>query len=111
MSTLMPSDDDLNPIPVLRLKQDGAHQIAAGAESQRNAVGFDPQTRVIGIYATGPVFLRTGDSSVTASTGDHYFPENVYYDLSLGDGRRSRHSHLAVVAAGDSCTLHISEKE
>lgn len=111
MSTLMPFDDDLNPIPVLRLKPNGAHQIAAGAASQRNVIAFDPQTRVIGIYATGPVFLRTGDADVTAATADHFFPENVYYDLALGDGRRSRHSYLAVIAAGDSCTLYISEKE
>jgi hypothetical protein len=90
---------------------DGAHRIAVGVASQRNAVAFDPRTRVIGIFATGPVFLRTGDDGVTASTDDHYFPENVYYDLSLGDGRRSRHSHLSAITASGSCTLYISEKE
>ncbi|EWY40653.1 hypothetical protein N825_34865 [Skermanella stibiiresistens SB22] len=111
MSTLMPYDDNLNPIPVLRLKPGGAHQILAGSTSTRNAIPFAPQTRVIGIFATGPLFIASGDAEVTASTADHYFPENTYYDIALGDGLRPCHSHLAVLAATGSCTVHISEKE
>jgi hypothetical protein len=111
MPTLMPFDDNLHPIPVLRFKEGGAHRIEAGAVSQRNATPFDSQTRVVGIFATGPVFLRTGGSGVSATATDHFFPENVYYDLALGDGRRAQHSHLAVVAASGDCTVYISEKE
>jgi hypothetical protein len=107
----MPFDDNLHPIPVLRFKEDGAHRIEAGSVSQRNATPFDPQTRVVGIFATGPVFLKTGNSSVTATAADHYFPGNVYYDLALGDSRRTQHTHLAVIAASDPCIVYISEKE
>jgi hypothetical protein len=107
----MPFDDNLNPIPTLGLKLGGAHQIMAGEASIRNVKPFDPQTRVIGIWSTGPIFLQTGDGGVTASSSDHYFPENVYYDLALGDSRRPHHSHLAVIAATASCVVYISEKE
>ncbi len=107
----MPFDDNLNPIPVLRFKQGGAHRIDAGDASQRNLIPFDQQTRVIGIFATGPIFLATGSDNVTATVEDHFFPENVYYDLALGDGQRPCHSHLAVIAASGPCVVYISEKE
>ncbi len=41
MSTLLPTDDDNNPIPAMRLKPGGAQSIAATASSARNATGFD----------------------------------------------------------------------
>lgn len=49
---------------------------------------------------------------MTAGTGDHVLPAGTYLYLSLGDGRLSRHSHIAVLAA-DSLpgTLHVSEME
>jgi hypothetical protein len=107
----MPYDDNLHPIPVLRLKPGGAHRISAGATSTPNSVPFDPNTRVVGIFATGPIFISSGDADVTASTADHYFPENTYYDIALGDSHRPRHSHLAVIAASGPCTVYVSEKE
>jgi hypothetical protein len=110
MSTFLPRDDDYQPIPALRLKAGGAQALGAGAVSVRSAA-FDPATRVVGLYATGPVFVRTGDASVTAGPGDHFFPEGFYYDLSLGDARQGRHSHLAVLSADADCILHLSEKE
>lgn len=112
MSTLMPRDDDYRVIPALRLKPGGAHAIPAGAASARNALPFAPDTRVVSVYATGPVFVRTGGADVTATPDDHYFPEGVYYDLSIGDDLRGRHTHIAVLRAGNAdCTLHVSEKE
>lgn len=112
MTTLLPRDDDYNAIPALRLRGGGAHAITAGATSARNAIPFAAGTRIIGIYATGPVHVRTGDADVTATADDHFFPEGVYYDLSVGDERRGRHSHIAVLSAGGAdCTLYVSEKE
>lgn len=63
-----------------------------------------------------PVFIRTGDGTVTAGPGDHYFPDGIYYDLSLGATAGGRHTHLAVTAAGGggtpaTGTLYVSEKE
>jgi hypothetical protein len=114
MSTLLPLDDDHRVIPALRLKPGGAHALPAGAASVRNAQPFAPDTRIIGVYATGPVYVRTGNATVTATAtaADHYFPEGVYYDLSMGDDRQGRHTHIAVLRAGTAdCTLYLSEKE
>lgn len=111
MPTLMPCDDDSNPIPALRLRPGGSHTIAATAASARNATPFSSDTRVIGIFATGPVIIRTGGADVTAEANDHYFPGGVYYDLSLGNRKQGRHTHLAVRRADTDCVLFVSEKE
>lgn len=112
MTTLMPKDDNEQAIPALRLRPGGAHQITVTASSRTNTTPFAETTRVIGVYATGPVFIRTGAAGVSAAASDHFFPGGVYYDISLGDRRHgTRHSHLAAVRADHDCTLYISEKE
>lgn len=111
MATLMPYDDNGHPIPALRLRAGGAHAIGVTDVSARNAVAFAPDTRVIGLYATGPVFLRQGDGAVSAGPGDHFLPAGVCCDLSLGDARQGRFTHVAAVRAGTDCTLYVSEKE
>ena len=111
MSTILPQDNNNHAIPVLRLKPGGAHAVAATAVSAR--VGpFDPATRVIGLYATGPVFVRSGDATVSAAATDHFLPEGFYYDISLGHPLAGPvHTYLAVLRADTDCTLYISEKE
>jgi hypothetical protein len=111
MATLMPRDDDHAPIPALRLRPGGAHTLAVGAASTRTATAFAAATRVIGLYATVPVHLQTGDDAVTASAADHYFPAGTYYDLSLGGDGRARDTHLAAIQADGPGTLYISEKQ
>ncbi len=111
MTTLLPRDDDNFPIPALSLRAGGAHAISATAASQRNATPFSADTRVIGLYATEPVYVRLGDASVTAATTDHYFPAGVYYDISLGNAKTDRATHIAVLKAGtNDGTLYVSEK-
>ena len=63
MTTLLPKDADNNAIPALRLKDSGAHVIAVSGTSARNSVAFSADTKVIGLYATGPVYLRLGDAT------------------------------------------------
>lgn len=112
MTTLLPKDADNNPIPALRLKSGGAHQITAGAVSAVNAVPFDAKTKVIGLYADGPVYIALGNADIEASATDHYLPEGVYYDIAISGGAKGPHAtHLAVLAAAAGCTLYISEKE
>ena len=114
MTTLLPRDDDNNAIPAMRLRDNGSHMIAATASSARNAVPFASTTRVVSVFATGPVFLHFGKSDVTAANTDHYYPGGVYYDFALSGGvpGKSQHStHLAVLAVGSNCTVYISEKE
>ena len=113
MPTLMPLDDDSNPIPALRLTDGGAHTVAVTATSARNSVAFQADTRVISVFATGPVFIRLGDSNVSAATTDHFFPGGVYYDIAIagGNGNSTQDRYIAVVRAETDCSLYISEKQ
>ena len=111
MSIIMPQDKDGNPVPAIRLKSGKAHTINSSASTARNSTAFDPDTRVISIYATEPVFVAFGDESVSASTADHYFPANVYYDFSIGGDKVGQYSHVAVMAASAAGVVYISEKE
>lgn len=113
MTTLMPKDADNNTIPALRLKSGGAHTIAATNTSVRNSVAFNAETRVISVYATGPVYLKFGGNTVEATSSDHYFPAGIYYDIAVGGGgaKGPQHTHVAVLRADSNCTVYISEKE
>ena len=105
-------DSDNNPIPAIRLKAlNGAHNIAAAGTSARNATAFDAATRVVSLYATGPVYIRFGGASVTASASDHYFPSGVYYDFSIGGDKVPHFTHVAVLRVSSDCNVYISEKE
>lgn len=106
----LPLDVNDNPIPALRLKSDGAHQIASGTSSVRNSTAFDAKTRVVGLYATQDVYVSFGDAAVTAGTSDHFFPAGLYYDIALG-GDGTRHStHIAVLQASQAGMVYVSEK-
>lgn len=111
MTTLLPRDADNIPIPALRLKDSAAHVIAAGATSARNATAFDAMTTIVGVYATVPVLIRFGDAAVTATGADHYFPAGVYYDFCIGNERTGHSAYLAVLAADETGTVYVSEKE
>lgn len=111
MTTLLPTDADDNPIPAVRLKNGGAHNIATSASSARNTTGFASDTRIISLYATQDVYIKFGDSSVTATASDHFFPKNVYYDLAVGGDRTMHYTHVAALQVSTGGTLYISEKE
>jgi hypothetical protein len=114
MTTLLPVDEDSNPIPAMRLRPGGAHTISATAVSARNAIAFDEATKVVSLFATGPVYVRFGADSVMAATTDHYFPQGLYYDFAVSGGefnKSPRHTHVAVKAADTDCTVYISERE
>lgn len=111
MPALLPVDCDNNPIPAVRLKPSGAHSIAATATTARNANAFAADTQIVSLYATGPVYVKFGDPSVTATTSDHYFPSGVYYDFSLGGDKVPHYTHVAVLRVSADCALYVSEKE
>jgi hypothetical protein len=111
MPTFLPTDMDDNVIPAVRLKPDGAHTINVSGTSARNSTAFDAETRIVSLYATGPVFVKFGDATVTATTSDHYFPTGVYYDFAIGGGKVGHYTHVAALQADSSCELYVSEKE
>lgn len=111
MTTLMPTDDNNNPIPALRLKSGGAHSIAASSVSARNATAFDAGTQIVSLYATVPVFVAFGSSTVTATPSDHYFPAGFYYDFAVGGDGARQTTHVAVLRAETTNgTVYLSEK-
>lgn len=112
MPSHLPRDDNDEPIPCMRLKPGGGQVIAATGISARNAAAFDPQTRILAVYATGPVWIAFGDASVEAVSGGHFFPAGVYYDMAIGGSRDGVHTpYIAVLAAAGNCTVYVSEKE
>ncbi len=111
MTTILPIDANNNTIPALRLKDGGAQFIAATASSARNTQAFGSETRIISLYATDAVYLRFGNSNVTATAADHFFPKDTYYDIAIGGYGVDHTPYVSVLAAGGDCTLYISEKE
>jgi hypothetical protein len=111
MPTFLPRDAHGHPIPAVRLKSGGAHAIAAGAASARNTAAFGPDTQLVSVFATGPVFLKFGGATVSAADTDHYYPDGIYYDFALGGGDTPQYTHLAVLRADADCTVYVSEKE
>lgn len=111
MTTKLPLDTNDNPIPALRLKDGAAHSISTSVSSARNSTAFDAETRVISVYATEDVYLAFGDSSVTASTTDHFFPAGLYYDVAIGGDGTGHFTHLAALRVSADGAVYISEKE
>lgn len=113
MTTLLPKDADNNIIPALRLRDNGAHVINTSMTTARNNMAFDKETKVIGIFATEPVFINFGDNTVMATTSDHYFPAGVYYDIAIsgGSGKGAQDVYIAALAVESDGLLYVSEKE
>ena len=82
-----------------------------GQSSARNATAFDADTRIISLYATEDVYVTFGDSSITATSSDHFFPKGVYYDFAIGGGKVEQYTHIAVLQDSTAGTLYVSEKE
>lgn len=110
MATLLPTDQNNNPIPAMRLRPGGAHKIAASATSARNTTAFDSETQVVSVYATVGVYIRFGNSSVTATTSDHYFPAGVYYDIAIGGDGSAQTNYMAVLRESTDGNVYVSEK-
>lgn len=108
--TLLPRDADDRAIPALRLRPGAAQTITVTGTSARNATAFNSETRVIGVYATVPVFVRLGDNTVTATNTDHYLPAETYMDIAIGGGVADQYNYAAFIRASSDGTVYISEK-
>lgn len=108
--TLLPRDADDRPIPALRLRPGASQTVSVTSTSARNGTGFNAETRVIGVYATVPMFIRLGDNTVTATNTDHYLPAETYMDIAVGGGPADQYTHAAFIRASSDGTVYISEK-
>jgi hypothetical protein len=111
MSTILPTDNNNNPIPAVRLKDGGAHAINTAASAARNGTNFDPQTKIISLYATEDVYIKCGGSDVTATNADHFFPKGLYYDLAIGGGDTKQYTHISALRVSANGVVFLSEKE
>lgn len=111
MPTFLPEDSNDNPIPALRLASGGAHTVNVTANCNRNINPFNADTRVVSLYASASVYIAFGDDSVVATTGDHYFPAGVYYDIAIGGEKTGHYTHVAVLRVDADGALYVSEKE
>ncbi len=111
--TKLPTDLNNEPIQALRLKASGgAHAVSATTSaSAKNSTAFVDATKVVSVYATQNMYLRFGDSSAAASSADHFFPANTYYDFAIGAEGEAQYTYLAARAVTTNGTLYISEKE
>lgn len=111
MPTLLPTDDNNNPIPALRLRDGGSHIVAVSSTSARNTNAFDAETQIVSLYASVAVYVKFGSGSVTATTADHYFPAGLYYDFAIGGDGQNQTTHVAVLRAETTDGfVYISEK-
>jgi hypothetical protein len=104
MSTLLPIDDNGNPIGILGFDYRGTQKLAVGATSSRNAQPIASDIDVVSIIATGPCRFEVGDSSVTAdaAASPFLFP-GQYLDLPLHSGER----FIAFIAEDAACDAYI----
>ncbi len=112
ISTILPKDDDNNPIPALRLRDGASHKITATNTVARNSTAFDYETRVVSVYATEDIYLEFGNASTLTDNSSHFFPAGVYYDFAINNCKQAKDTHIAVLKAGaNNSTVYISEKE
>ena len=105
--TQMPLDSLGSPIPALGYADGGAQHITITSSNTRSTA-FSSICRVISVFASTPAYIRLGDSTVTATTADHYLPAGIYLDIAVGPSTQDR--YLAVLRADTDGTLHISER-
>jgi hypothetical protein len=110
MPTVLPVDANNYPVPVLRLRPGASQNLAVSTSSVRCATSFNTETRIVGIYATSAMFVRFGDSTVTATTGDHYLPADTYMDVSVAADDLQSFSSVAAIRSATDGTLYVSEK-
>ena len=109
--TTLPHDNDNNAIQALRLNPNGAHALNATAISSRNIIAFDEDTRIVSVYAPGPIYIQFGEDDVTATASDHYYPSGLYYDFAIGGDKTLQFTHIAVLSADSNCEVYLSEKQ
>ena len=108
-----PRDDGNDPIPVLGLRPNGGYQVPFTASSNTSPA-IAGSVRVVTLYSTQDCFIETGDASVVASIStSHFLPASIPYDISLGAETVASENdrYVAVIAASDSGTLYLSERE
>lgn len=107
----MPRDSSGAYVQVLRAGAGLAHHITTSGVSARNSSAFNADTRAIEIHCTEDCYFQTGNSSITASSADHWLPGGETRVYSVGGDKQAQHTHIAVIQDTTAGTLHVSELE
>ena len=102
MSTLLPKDDNGNPIQALR--PETAQKFNVTATTARTASAFAAGTSLITICATQDCYFKLGGSAVAATTSDHFLPANRPRTIHVGP-----HTYVAAIRASADGVFHVSE--
>jgi hypothetical protein len=103
MSTLLPLDDNGNPIAILGFVRRGTQKISVGTGSVASAA-LPAGIAVISLIATGPVRFELGGADVTADAATSpYLHPGVYLDLPVSAQQR----HVALVAESGTCQAYV----
>ena len=104
MSTLLPVDDNGNPMGILGFDYRGTKKVSVGLTSSRNPQPIAGDIEVVSIIATGTCRFEVGDATVTAdlSASPFLYP-GQYLDLPLRPGER----FIAFVAEDAPCSAYI----
>ena len=104
MSTLLPIDDNGNPISILGFDYRGTRKLAVGVASVRNAEPIADDIEVVSLVATGFCRFEIGDAAVTADVATSPF---LYPGQYLGIPLRRGERHVAFVAGGAGCDAYV----
>ena len=103
MATLLPLDDNSQPIAILAFRPHGTQKLAVGTSSVRSAA-LPADVRVVSLYATGPCRFEVGPANIVADAGNSPFIAAGYYlDLPLDKDER----HVAFIAESGSCSAYV----
>lgn len=110
--TSAPKDADGVALQALRpLLTAGSHQIIVTSTTARNSIAFGSASSALSLWALQDMFVRFGDSTVTATTSDHFIPKEMWLTFSLGGDLLTAATHIAAIRDITDGTLHISEQE
>jgi hypothetical protein len=89
MATLLPLDDNGNPIAILGFDYRGTQKIPFGAASTRNPLPIAADIDIVSIIATQPCRFEVGDAAVTADpAASPFLYPGQYVDIPLRRGER-----------------------
>lgn len=104
MSTLLPIDDNGNPISILGFDYRGTQKLAVGATSVRNPTPVADDIEVVSLIATGFCRFEVGDATVTADAElSPFLYPGQYVDIPLRRGER----YIAFIAEAAACDAYI----
>ena len=110
-STLLVSDDNDVPLPIMRWGT--VHNLApTEVTAARNVSPISADCGVVSIAAIGgAAHFKQGDASVTATTSDAYLPEGEWHELPVFEGDAWNHVSIISATGAGTIAAQIAERQ